>query len=157
MEISREEYLALTRRVEELEKRQNLPKSGYDRGWADWVNELPINILRLKSTENDELSVEYEKSACDAWLAFSKLAKLVHTRSWSYKRTYSTHWGWNWRSEGDNVVPKRYHELTDEQKAISLEMLNELIPIYNKYFKMTHPGLWVSHTSGERCYVDAEE
>lgn len=42
------------------------------------------------------------------------------------------------RSTDRKNAPRKISDLTPEQVALSVQMLDEMIPIYNRYFKMTH-------------------
>ena len=42
------------------------------------------------------------------------------------------------RSYRSGEAPRKITEMSEEQIQISIDMLNELIPIYNKYFQKTH-------------------
>lgn len=159
MEISREEYLELKRRIEELEKKQVASRAGMSKGWAYAVNELPIEKVHIKNWKNPHAEAEYRGSgSLDAWMIFVKLAKQIHARTpkyrWKYDRCLRD---WFWIGNDGIEAPKNYRDLTDEQKLISLEMLNELIPIYNKYFKELHPGIWIETKEGEEILIEVCE
>lgn len=157
MEISREEYLALTRRIEELEKERSMSKLLTYKCWAYAVNELPIEHIRVVETREPDIQLRYDAVARDTWGLFTKLAKRLHTPQWEYKAERHQWSGLYWRSSGPTSPPKRYDDLSEAQKQLSLEMLNELVPIYNKYFKMAHPGTWVTDLCGERCFLEVRE
>ena len=139
-EVNYEEYIALKKRVEELEKRQtqDIPLSS---GWAYAVTELPIYGTELDDKSSlEEPTVYYKKGARDAWQAFTKLAKQIHEKD-SYRLVPAGSWckdsyRWDRRKQ---YAPKSHTALTYEEKLLSLEMLNELVPIYNKYYKLAHP------------------
>lgn len=139
-EVNYEEYIALKKRVEELEKRQtqDIPLSS---GWSYAVTELPISGTELYDKRSlEKPTVYYTKGARDAWQAFTKLAKQIHE-----KNSYHLVPAGSWRRENyiwdrkTLYAPKSHTALTYEEKLLSLEMLNELVPIYNKYYKLAHP------------------
>lgn len=157
MEISRSEYLALTRRIEELEKRQRSIGLPHDRGWAYAVDELPIETVRMHGCRPAELRLYYAKEARDAWAAFTKLAKCIHHRDPVITKTRDCFGEAVYRDIWVGTTnPKKYADLTDEQKELSLAMLNELIPIYNKYFKAAHPHVAVNRHSEEMFFAPIE-
>lgn len=137
MEISEREYLELKRRVEMLESKQKAAPS--DRGWAFSVKVMPHDIVRAVNSCDKNLEVYCDTACSDAWKAFSDLAKYIHRRPttfvWEFNR-YHRYFSWN---QELYHAPKRYHQLTEEQKLLSLDMLNELIPIYNKYYALANP------------------
>lgn len=157
MEITREEYLALTKRIEELEKERALSKLFTYKSWAYAVNELPIENIRTIDSHNDAIQLYYSKEARDTWLLFSKIAKFIHAPHFDFRAEYQSYNGFYWRQCSKKNPPTRYMDLTDEQKQLSLEMLNELIPIYNKYYKMAHPGAWVTNLCGKRWFQTMDE
>lgn len=143
-EVNYEEYLALERRVEELEKRQT-EATRLAFSWAYAVTELPIRGMYLKDDANQTKPLPvYRRGSTDAWQAFTKLAKLIHGTAefhLSHSKVYDTY-RW-YRTTTD--APKNQADLTYEQKVLSLEMLNELIPIYNKYYKKANPYVKLSY------------
>ena len=138
-EVNYEEYLALKKRVEELEKRQaqEVPLSS---GWAYAVTELPICFIDLQDNHCYAKPIAYYRrtATADAWTVFTKLAKLNHGTDVYHlnfsKCTRSYYW-----DHKSISAPKSHTALTYEQKLLSLEMLNELVPIYNKYYKKANP------------------
>lgn len=158
MEITKEEYLSLMKRIDELERERSVNKMLTYKCWAYAVNELPIESIRIVSDHSPEPVLRYDSCARDAWGLFTKLAKEIHKSTYTYKAEIIS---WSkelyWRGCGRSSAPTRYGDLTDTQKQLSLEMLNELIPIYNKYFKIAHPGTWVTDLDGVKRFVEVAE
>ena len=75
----------------------------------------------------------------DAWQVFFRMAKLLHRPSPKFYMTTS-------KCDGKQFItydkyphaPKHVTDLTVEQQKLSLDMLNEMIPIWNKYFALAH-------------------
>lgn len=139
MEISEKEYYELKEQIQRLQLRvegiNTPPKDLRSR-----VEEHPINHVR--NVVNDAPIFDYSSQFTgDAWVLFVRLAKIIHrpsdkfymdtTRARGYGEPYI-------RSYRSGDAPRKITEMSEEQVQISVEMLNELIPIYNKYFRMTH-------------------
>lgn len=162
MEISMEEYIALKNRVAELENKIDCVPCCRKPTFAYLVKETPIESLRLVNDYNASEGVEYSRMLNSAWLLFSKLAKLIHTDDCSYKAERSRYLymhrpGIYYRSINIPKAPTKISELSQKQLQISINMLDELIPIYNKYFKMVHTGVMVTELSGEKHFVKVQE
>lgn len=145
-EVSYEEYLTLKRRVEELEAKQEKQEKEIPLaiGWAYAVRELPIYGVGLTKGCTFKKPVCYYKTGTgtgSAWTLFTGLAKQIHAED-TFRATNCTRnidiglYSWDKRS---HTAPRVFNHLTYEQKLLSLQMLNELIPIYNKYYKLAHP------------------
>lgn len=138
-EVNYEEYLALKKRVEELERRQSkeVPLAS---GWAYAVTELPIHRAQLQENSCYTKPIAYYNRSAnsEAWKAFTNLAKLIHGTSVFHltARNWCSPYYWRYQSID---APRSHTALTYEQKLLSLEMLNELVPIYNKYYKKANP------------------
>lgn len=140
-EVSYEEYLTLKRRVEELEAKQE-KEVPLTLGWAYAVRELPIYGVDLtKGCTFKKPVCYYETGTRSAWTLFTGLAKQIHAED-TFRATNCTRnidiglYSWDRRS---HAAPRVFNHLTYEQKLLSLQMLNDLIPIYNKYYKLAHP------------------
>ena len=51
------------------------------------------------------------------------------------------------RSYRCGEAPRKITEMSEEQIQVSVDMLNELIPIYNKYFQKTHETVLYSENN----------
>lgn len=139
MEISEKEYYELKEQVRQLQLRiegvSSPPKDLRSR-----VSETPISHVR--NVEDNAPVFDYMHSASDdAWIAFVKLAKIIHKPS--DKFYMGTTYGFGRevpyiRSYRCGEAPRKITEMSEEQIQTSVDMLNELIPIYNKYFQKTH-------------------
>lgn len=138
MEISEREYYELKEQVRQLQNKVDGIKDKPRGDLASAVRELPIDYI---ASEEAIPVFEYRKRASDTWQVFLRLAKLLHTPSPKFYMDRS-HPGYGARpyirQSGRMLPPKRISGLTEEQLNASVEMLNEMIPIYNKYFKETH-------------------
>ena len=57
---------------------------------------------------------------------------------------------------GDTKPPKTIEELTEEQLAASVAMLDEMIEIYNRYYKKIHPSVLVNRLNDVEDEYHAE-
>lgn len=166
MEITYEDYYQLKCRVTELERQMKeqskaaeQPSSKRIISLAKEVNEMPIHHLWVG--KNDErLTAQYIKNGnSEVWLSFFKLALAIHTKAHDYAKGYS-------RKDGSVITvpiertglePTKLSELSQAQLQVSLDMLNELIPIYNRYFKEQQRGVTVTELNGSVSFVPAKE
>ncbi|MBQ8280678.1 MAG: hypothetical protein IJZ23_12625 [Roseburia sp.] len=140
MEISEREYYELKEQIRQLQCKvegiSTPPKDLHSR-----VEEHPIVYVR--NVEEDVPVFDYSSRVIgDAWTLFVRLAKIIHKPS--DKFYMGTTYG-NGRCDKPYIrsyrtgeAPRKITEMSEEQIQISVDMLNELIPIYNKYFRRTH-------------------
>lgn len=156
MEITYEEYCELKNRVLTLEeqlKAARLPKKGV--ALAYLVKQRPIS--HIQPIDNKAIyGFRYSTMNSDAWLEFVKLAKIIHAPNYYYKaRRMGDPVGYmNWF--GDTKPPKTIEELTEEQLAASVAMLDEMIEIYNRYYKKIHPSVLVNRLNDVEDEYHAE-
>ena len=139
MEISEREYFELKEQVLQLQNKLDaIPKPA--KYLRDRVAEVPISSVR--NVVDDEPIFDYRYMSNDAWTLFVKLSKMIHEPSDRFymgtSSTYPTYGRPYIRSYKNGKAPAKIAEMTEEQVSISIDMLNELIPIYNKYFRLTH-------------------
>lgn len=165
MEITFEEYYQLKCRVTELERKvEEQSKSAEQKSnkkivsLAKEVDELPISRLYVHK-EHEKLDVRYD-ALCGggAWINFFKLALGVHTKPHDYIRKLLA----NGRTSlepvmGTDLEPTKIGDLTQEQLQISIDMLNEIVPIYNHYFKKLHRGVTITEVNGIICTAPAKD
>lgn len=159
MEISEKEYFELKEQVRILqEKIGSIEKPKGD--FSSIVAEMPITFVR--NSVEDYPDFEYVKGVGNAWNAFIQLAKIIHTPSWKF---YMDSAGGKYdknpyiRTIGNHQTPRKIANLTNEQILLSVQMLNEMIPIFNKYFKQTHEFvLYSDRGDGQyrKIYVERE-
>ena len=161
MEITYEEYCELKNRVLTLEeqlKAARLPKKGI--ALAYLVKQRPIS--HIQPIDNKAIyGFRYSTMNSDAWLEFVKLAKIIHAPNHYYKaRRQDVSWKGNaigyMSSSGDTKPPKTIEELTEEQLAASVAMLDEMIEIYNRYYKKIHPSVLVNRLNDVEDEYHAE-
>ena len=151
MEISEREYYELKEQIRQLQYKvegiSSPPKDLRSR-----VSDTPISHVR--NVKEDAPIFDYMHAASDdAWIAFVKLAKLIHKPSDKfYMGTAMTHCSIHKenpfiRSYRHGEAPRKITEMSEEQVQISVDMLNELIPIYNKYFQKTHETVLYSENN----------
>lgn len=138
MEITEQEYYELKAQVELLKQKvDGVKKPRAD--FASLVMEKPISYVR---NIEDSLPVfDYKWSASgDEWTLFLRLAKIIHRPNNLFYMDSCTR-GPYIRSIKKGCAPRKFTEMTEEQIELSVQMLNELIPIYNKYYKEIHPAV----------------
>lgn len=143
MEISEKEYEELKMKIHELTHKVENMSCGRKKTLADKVKVLPHE--RVNNISTDHPAFEYgSSSAYDTWNIFLMLAKRLHVKSplyymgTAYADFYGTRKEPYIRFTGKEEVPKRIADMTHEQQEMSINMLNEMIPIWNKYFEETH-------------------
>lgn len=151
MEITQEEYLELQNKLAELQKQVNDMTKKPRNTFAGLVAEMPIDRITIDNYKDRRTEVaEYDSTSGDAWLLFVKLAKLIHQKEYYYiaERAIGPCKGWL-RQHGKREVPTRIDQLSIEQLKTSINMLDEMVAIYNKYFKSIHTGVYVNNLHDE--------
>lgn len=142
MEISEREYQELKEQIRVLQEKVGGFENKPTREIKSLVNELPIS--HVMNTDENYPNFEFSTLGTDAWKTFTDLAKSIHAPSYKFYlgTAYADFCGTRLkpyiRTLGNNNPPRKITDMTNEQINISVSMLNELIPIYNKYFKMLH-------------------
>lgn len=139
MEISEKEYYELQMQVRLLQSRVEGMKIPKQTTMKDLVNEQVIS--RVWNLADDKPIFEYSRSNSDAWTQMLVLAKMIHEPSplFYMDRTNNGYFSKPYiRSIFPKNRPRKISDLTPEELTVSVQMLNEIIPIYNKYFKQMH-------------------
>ena len=161
MEISEREYLELKRRIEELENRWTT-STPLNKGWAGAVDKMPREGIRMAcfSDKTNPPIANYINYSNDTWNLFVKLGKAIHEtpRIYEWRRSHF-YKDWRWELVSGGVRPKNFCDLSMDQREVSLNMLNELIAVYNKYFDMVQKGIIVRHGDQDHLIevVDSDE
>lgn len=137
MEISELEYLQMKEQIAKL--KDKIDSIGGVRSIRDMVKCLPYEYI--KNMEDDIPIFVPVDCGGDAWNTFLRLAKILHTQDW---RFFMGSWVNRCdiiRTIGNHSTPTRISQLSSEQIFLSVQMLNELIPIYNKYFQKSHESI----------------
>lgn len=142
MEISNEEYCALKAQVSILQNQVNsmqAPKKITK--LRDLLKEQVVSDVT--NLDNEKPIFGYSDFCGDAWnQAFLPLAKMIHEPSRLFYMGTACNGPYHprpyIRSLDKRDRLKKVSDLTPEQLEVSVQMLDELIPIYNKYFKMLH-------------------
>lgn len=141
MEISEKEYYELKAQVRQLEEKVNEIKNKPIKDFASVVSELPISHVTIIDHRIPMFDY-WKRTGCEAWNIMIRLAKLLHTSSARFYMDEAYDWGGSKepyiRLNDTGDAPRRISEMTEEQINASVQMLNEIIPIYNKYFKQMH-------------------
>lgn len=134
-----EELEELKRQAEEINRK--IRELSAPKQIAPYVTEKPLSAPR-KLKDDKPLFGFTDYYDQDAWNAFVKLAKTVHTKSPQFYMSSVS----NYRGIGGKPyirstvkkIPRTIDQLSTEQIKISAKMLNEMIAIYNRYFVMLH-------------------
>lgn len=137
MEISREEYLALTRRIEELEE---IVSSDTRKTLAGYVKETPYTVLSPAKHRDAIPRYNYEGRLSEAWECFLKLSRILHAE---YETPMQRSDGY-WPAATARKIPRTFANLTPEQREMSGEMISKMVSIYNEYFKAAHKTIRVT-------------
>lgn len=134
-----EELEELKRQAEEINRR--IKELSAPKQIAPYVTERPLSTPRkLKDDEPVFGFTDYLDQ--DAWSAFVKLAKTVHTKSPQFYMSSAVNYmGPGCRPYIRSTVsktPRTIDQLSTEQIKISAEMIDEMVAIYNRYFVMLH-------------------
>lgn len=157
MEISEKEYAELLMQIETLKQKVNgiNPKTSI----VDLITEKPIACVA--KTQDTYPEFKYNNSQLtDVWKRFLYIAKAIHSKSYNFYMDKTIYGGSYIRCVGNHEYPKKVTDMTKEEIQISVQMLDELIPIYNKYFKLTHPYvLYSDNKEGiyRKIYVEKNE
>lgn len=163
IEVDFNEYLDLVKKVADLqgkivaqEQNKEAPKTV-----TSMLDILPYEHVR----HSDETSPVFRPDTCsscgDAFKTFSYLAKLLHRKDYKFYMSETYH-GSNIpyiRMTNREKIPT-YKEMTYEQHMLSAEMLNEMIPIWNRYFSQVHTSVLydaTGHGDFERVKVLYED
>ena len=142
MEISEKEYYELQFQVRALQSQVNAmsdPKRITN--LASMVREPVID--RVRCITRDKPVFGYSSSmSCDTWTLLLQMAKNIHEPSALFRKEMRISWG-EYQHPYINMIfnqkkPRRITDLTPEQIRVSVQMLDEIIPIYNRYFKDMH-------------------
>lgn len=104
------------------------------------MKKLPYEWVRNSSGEHPIF--EPDTFVGDSWKSFLNLAKLLHKQSPKFHMSETLYGKPYIRYDKQPYAPKTVTDLTLEQQLLSIEMLNEMIPIWNKYFAKAHPTVW---------------
>lgn len=133
--IGQEEYGRLLEKIRTLETKLNTcaPVS-----IACNVRELP---LRTPTNLYEDRPVFGFSNLTNenAWTCFVRLAKLVHEKPRLYymkKNSYGN--SYITSDTQKDSIPRKIEMLSQEEYRDSVDMLNEMVPIFNKYFKKNH-------------------
>lgn len=137
VEVPCGEIEELKRQAEEINRR--IKELSAPKQIACYVTERPLSTPRnLKDDEPVFGYIDYVDQ--DAWNAFIKLAKTVHTKSPQFymSSTHPSMGGRPYIRSTCSKTPRTIEQLSADQVRISAEMLNEMVAIYNRYYVMLH-------------------
>jgi len=143
MEISEQEYYELKMQVSSLQNTVNTLQSPKKTTIKDMLKEQVISGVSNLEDARPVFGYCYGINS-DAWTQLLlPLAKMIHDPSPLfymgstpdfYSRRTKPYIRWDYPK---NKV-RKIADLTPEQIEISVQMMDEIIPIYNRYYKMLH-------------------
>lgn len=136
MEISEKEYNNLKFQISTLQNTINSLQAMPRKNIKDMLKEQVID--GVTNIDNSKPIFGYRRLQSEAWNYFLQIAKVIHEPSkLFYMGTAMCEIPYI-RSDFNRSSPKKIKDLSPEQAAISVQMLDEIIPIYNRYFKLLH-------------------
>lgn len=145
-------------KLENLKKGHNLSKKRP----ASCVNDLPYSMPQpLNWSENNpEFVFKHETGYYNfkAWDLLLKLSKMIHEKNglfYSYQKHNSLSYGIN-----ESIRPNKslnFDNLSDEEFQISIDMLNDMVEVFNKYFKKTHRYIKYQSADGDLSVIKVYE
>jgi len=102
----------------------------------DMVDEKPIKLIRVFDTATSFKSgIEIDMTAGRNWEHMRELAKQIH---------FADYHGAAMHINGPNPRRVKINNLSRAQIKLSVDLLNEIIPIYNRYIKLANPVVTVN-------------
>jgi hypothetical protein len=142
MEITREEYLELVNKIDALQASLSEVKEPVGH-IGSMVVEKPIYGIDTIGPDGNVSDPSFKFVSGiygEPWNIFRELAKRLHSNySDFYIHEYEDRWGKR-RGVRQRKRTKLLQttEMTSEQKEIAADMLNEMVPIWNRYFKLVN-------------------
>lgn len=135
--IGQEEYGRLLEKIRTLETKLNTcaPVS-----IACNMKELPLQTPTNLYEDRPVFGFSNSTNS-NAWLCFVRLAKLIHEKTDCHymDRTYSgSPYIRTETIKSCDRIPRKIEMLSQEEYQDSVDMLNEMVPIFNEYFKKNH-------------------
>lgn len=145
MEISEKEYFDLQIQVRSLQEQVNslsVPRK------TSLAGAVSAEVLSRVTNIVDDKPIFGYSASCnnDVWTLMMQLAKTLHTPSDFFYMDKGCNHRPYIRSTHHRERVKKIADMTDVQFGASVEMLNEIVPIYNKYFKKMHQNVWYDAT-----------
>jgi len=145
MEISEKEYNELKLQIATLQNTVNDLKNPPKRTIKTMLKEQVIDGIH--NLNNEKPVFGYSRFDSKAWKFFLEVGKIIHepTRTF-YMGTALPNRPYIRTNDLNRNIPQKVKDLSPEQMAISAKMLDEIIPIYNRYYKMLHPKVMYDPT-----------
>lgn len=145
MEISEKEYYELKMQINNLQSTVNELQNPTRKITTikDMLYEQVISGVHNLEEAKPLFGYRYNVN-CDAWtMALLPLAKMLHDPSplFYMDSAAADFRGYTKKPYIRMNLKNRVRKITDltlEQIELSVQMMNEIVPIYNRYFKMTH-------------------
>lgn len=146
MEIKEQELQKLEQQVKELQEQINKIKIPNKRNIIDKLKEKPIS--HIMTSDNDETIVYKSSSCATAWKCIMNMLKEVLQSDYEFEEKCYFSPTYSYKSIGttrfnpdkekivlENLEREVYHEI--------INMADELVSVYNKYYKMFHSSALV--------------
>lgn len=137
MEISEKEYNELKLQIASLQNTVNDLQNPPKRNIKTMLKEQVIDGVH---NMNDEKPVfGYSRFDSEVWKYLLEIGKAVHKPSRTFYMGTALHNRPYIRCDDiKKGIPQKVKDLSQEQMEISVRMLDEIVPIYNRYYKMLH-------------------
>lgn len=127
---------------------------------ASSTQKRPICALTIKSrsiNNLEDVELIYQYGAKDIpWKCFSQLGKFLHQSPITYYMS-TTHPDSSVPfvrgCEHSAYTPKKYSDMTEEQIKISGRMVEELIEVWNRYFREVNTKAYLLHGVSDRTEI----
>lgn len=140
MEISEREYYQLREQVQTLQGKVESMSASKRTNLLGAMNEAVISSVQ-NITAGKPIFGYSRFNNNDVWPLLLQMAKAIHEPSNVFYMSTACPNGYPHpyiRSTAGARKPRKLTDLSESQFDLSAQMLNEMIPIYNRYFKFTH-------------------
>lgn len=126
----------------------------YPNSFAYLCNEYPFSVPRFENFDCRSAIVFTNYSNADAWKCFVALGKIIHEKVRYKVRGPESRYPYYPENTIDNKI-RTISQLSQDEIRVSVEMIDEMLSIFNKYMVKTHETVPVDFADG-RGYVDVK-
>lgn len=154
MNIDEKEYLELKQRVEELEAK--LAEPPCRRTLAGMVGRYPISRIDCVNEYLEIPLVVYHRQFGDVWHLFLMAARHLHHEKNEFRQEACRR-GARWSRQYPVGKAPLFNDLSYEEQKLSADMVNEMIDVWDKYYKLAHPTGKFKNRYGLEFEVEVSE
>lgn len=141
----------LKKQAEEIQKKINELTSPTSIATA--CKKVPYIMPRFEDGDCRNPVTFREFRDSDVWKCFLQLGKQIHAKNGTFvQRSKNSYWPYS-TDEVGKFVPKNVNELTREEVAISAEMIDRMVEIYNEYMVKLHTEVHFKSNTGEMMVI----